>query len=112
MTVTKVPERWASSWDNNLRLAHLLDEAGIDFMLPIARWIGYGGETNFHGNVLETITWAAGLLALTRNITVFATTQRRPTIPWSSPSNWRPSTRSAAAASGPQHRRRLEQAGI
>ena len=74
MTVTKVPERWDNSWDNNLRLARLLDEAGIDFMLPIARWIGYGGETNFHGNVLETITWAAGLLALTRNITVFATT--------------------------------------
>ncbi len=35
MTVTKVPERWVSSWDNNLRLAQLLDEAGIDFMLPI-----------------------------------------------------------------------------
>ncbi|PLP59791.1 LLM class flavin-dependent oxidoreductase [Mesorhizobium loti] len=74
MTVTKVPERWVNSWDNNLRLARLLDDAGIDFMLPIARWIGYGGETNFHGNVLETITWATGLLALTRNITVFATT--------------------------------------
>ena len=43
-------------------------------MLPIARWIGYGGETNFHGSVLETITWAAGLLAHTSDITVFATT--------------------------------------
>jgi alkanesulfonate monooxygenase SsuD/methylene tetrahydromethanopterin reductase-like flavin-dependent oxidoreductase (luciferase family) len=42
-------------------------------MLPIARWIGYGGETNFHSGVLETITWAAGLLAQTRDITVFAT---------------------------------------
>lgn len=73
MTVTKVPERWVSSWDNNLRLARLLDDAGIDFMLPIARWIGYGGETNFHGGVLETITWATGLLAQTRNLTVFAT---------------------------------------
>jgi len=73
MSVTKVPERWVNSWDNNLRLAHLLDDAGIDFMLPIARWIGYGGETNFHGNVLETITWATGLLAKTRNINVFAT---------------------------------------
>ena len=73
MTVTKLPERWNSSWDNNLRLAKLLDAAGIDFMLPIARWIGYGGETNFHGGVLETITWAAGLLALTKNINVFAT---------------------------------------
>lgn len=73
MTVTKLPERWVNSWENNLRLALLLDEAGIDFMLPIARWIGYGGETDFHGSVLETLTWAAGLLASTRNIAVFAT---------------------------------------
>ncbi|HEV7448270.1 MAG TPA: LLM class flavin-dependent oxidoreductase [Steroidobacteraceae bacterium] len=73
MTVTKVPDRWDNSWANNLRLAKLLDDAGIDFMLPIARWIGYGGETNFHGSVLETMTWAAGLLAQTRAINVFAT---------------------------------------
>jgi dimethylsulfone monooxygenase len=73
MSVTKVPERWASSWENNLRLGKLLDAAGIDFMLPIARWIGYGGETNFHGSVLETMTWAAGLLACTDRITVIAT---------------------------------------
>ena len=73
MTVTRIPDRWDNSWGNNLRLAKLLDDAGIDFMLPIARWIGYGGETNFHGNVLETMTWATGLLAHTRNITVFAT---------------------------------------
>jgi FMNH2-dependent dimethyl sulfone monooxygenase len=72
-TVTKVPERWVNSWENNLRLAEMLDEAGIDFMLPIARWIGYGGETDFHGSVLETVTWAAGLLARTRKIAVFAT---------------------------------------
>src|SRR5882762_2979473 len=73
MTVTKVPERWDNGWANNLRLARLLDAAGMDFMLPIARWIGYGGETNFHGNVLETVTWATGLLAQTRQLTVFAT---------------------------------------
>ncbi|MCZ3377171.1 LLM class flavin-dependent oxidoreductase [Rhizobium sp. AG207R] len=73
MSVTKVPERWVNSWDNNLKLAQQLDEAGIDFMLPIARWIGYGGDTNFHGNVLETMTWAASLLASTNNINVFAT---------------------------------------
>ena len=61
MSVTKVPERWDASWASNLKLARLLDDAGIDFMLPIARWIGYGGETNFHGGVLETMTWAAAL---------------------------------------------------
>lgn len=73
MSVTKIPERWDASWESNLALSRLLDDAGIDFMLPIARWIGYGGETNFHGHVLETMTWAAGLLASTKRITVIAT---------------------------------------
>ena len=73
MSVTKVPERWVNSFENNLKLARLLDDADIDFMLPIARWIGYGGETDFHGSVLETVTWAAGLLAQTKKIAVFAT---------------------------------------
>lgn len=73
MTVTKAPERWQNTWENNLKLGKMLDEAGIDFMLPIARWIGYGGETNFHSGVLETITWATALLAHTKNLTVFST---------------------------------------
>jgi hypothetical protein len=73
MTVTKIPERWDATWDSNLAVARLLDDAGIDFMLPIARWIGYGGETNFHGYVLETMTWASALLASTKRISVFAT---------------------------------------
>lgn len=73
MSVTKVEERWVNSWDNNIKLAQLGDEAGIEFILPIARWIGYGGETDFHGSVLETVTWATGLLANTKRINVFAT---------------------------------------
>ena len=57
----------------NLRLARLCDEAGIEFLLPIARWKGYGGATDFEGETWETITWAGGLLAATRAITVFGT---------------------------------------
>jgi dimethylsulfone monooxygenase len=72
-SATKVEERWSASWPDCLRLARMADEAGIDFMLPIARWKGYGGETDFHGATLETKTWAAGLLAATSRITVFGT---------------------------------------
>ena len=72
--MTQIEERWDSSWDNNLKQAQLCDAAGLEFQLPIARWIGYGATTNFQHNVLETLTWAAGLLAKTRNITIFATT--------------------------------------
>ncbi|MBN7795576.1 LLM class flavin-dependent oxidoreductase [Parahaliea mediterranea] len=73
MAVTKIPERWENTWDNNLKLARLCDEAGLEFMLPIARWIGYGGDTDFHGGVLETVTWATGLTAHTRHMQIFAT---------------------------------------
>jgi len=73
MAVTKVAERWDNNWENNLNLVKQCDEAGIEFMLPIARWIGYGGDTDFHGDVLETVTWAAGLAAHSQNIQVFAT---------------------------------------
>ncbi|MBJ3814586.1 LLM class flavin-dependent oxidoreductase [Shimwellia pseudoproteus] len=73
MAVTQLAERWDNSWENNLKMAQLADEAGLEFLLPIARWIGYGGATNFHGNVLETTTWAAALLAATRYISVFST---------------------------------------
>ena len=70
---TKVPERWSGEWDDNLALARMADDAGFDFMLPIARWKGYRGATNFHGSVLEPTIYACGLLAQTRAITVFST---------------------------------------
>jgi alkanesulfonate monooxygenase SsuD/methylene tetrahydromethanopterin reductase-like flavin-dependent oxidoreductase (luciferase family) len=72
-SATKVPERWSASWPDCLALARMADEAGIDFMLPIGRWKGYGGETDLHGETLETVTWATGLLAHTERITVFGT---------------------------------------
>jgi dimethylsulfone monooxygenase len=71
--VTLVPERWSGNWPDCLRLARLADEIGIEFMLPVGRWKGYGGDTDYQGETLETVTWAAGLLAATRHITVFGT---------------------------------------
>ncbi len=71
--VTKVPERWSGSWADNVRLAQMADEAGIDFMLPVARWRGYGGDTDYQGATLETVTWATALLAKTKRLTVFGT---------------------------------------
>ena len=71
--VTMVPERWSGSWPDTLRLAQMAEDAGIDFILPIGRWKGYGGDTDYQGATLETVTWACGLLAATRRITVFGT---------------------------------------
>lgn len=73
LAVTTIDDRWSASWEDNLRMAQIADEAGIDFLLPIARWIGYKGDTNFHGHVLDPVVWAAGLLASTKRISVFST---------------------------------------
>ena len=73
LSATLIPERWDASWDHNLALAHMADDAGLDFMLPLGRWRGYGGQTDHNGEAFETLTWAAGLLAATRRIRVFGT---------------------------------------
>ena len=71
--VTLVPERWSGNWPDNLALARMADDAGIEFMLPVGRWKGYGGDTDYMGTTLETITWATGLLAQTKRLIVFGT---------------------------------------
>ena len=60
IAATTVAERWSGSWDDNVALAQALDDAGMDFLLPVAR--GF-----------ETITWACGLLGQTKRITIFGT---------------------------------------
>jgi hypothetical protein len=70
---TRLPERWDASWENNLRLAQLAESAGLECMVPVARWKGFGGATNVNATSLETITWACGLLAHTRHMTMFGT---------------------------------------
>jgi alkanesulfonate monooxygenase SsuD/methylene tetrahydromethanopterin reductase-like flavin-dependent oxidoreductase (luciferase family) len=42
--------------------------------VPVARWRGFGGVTNYNGTCFETMAWAAGMGALTRHAAVFATT--------------------------------------
>jgi len=73
LSATLVPERWEGTWDENLKAARLADEAGLDFLLPLGRWRGYGGETDHNGGVMETLSWAAGMLASTSHIMAFST---------------------------------------
>ena len=71
--VTKAPERWDASWENNVKAAKMADDAGLEFLLPIGRWHGYKGETDTEGTTYETLTWATGLLASTKEICVCGT---------------------------------------
>jgi alkanesulfonate monooxygenase SsuD/methylene tetrahydromethanopterin reductase-like flavin-dependent oxidoreductase (luciferase family) len=41
--------------------------------VPVGRWKGFGGATNFNGAGFECFSWAAGIGALTKYPAVFAT---------------------------------------
>jgi FMNH2-dependent dimethyl sulfone monooxygenase len=73
LTLTKVPERWPARWSEIVEVAQLADRAGIEFLLPIARWKGFGGEMNSREWSFETLTHAAALAGVTLRTGVFAT---------------------------------------
>jgi len=73
LAITKVAERWHARWDDVVAVAQMADRAGIEFFLPIARWKGFGGETNARGLSHETLTYAAALAGVTTRLCLFAT---------------------------------------
>ena len=73
IAITKVAERWRARWDEIAEVTQLADRAGLEFILPIARWKGYGGETNVRNASFETLTHGAALAALTTRIAIFST---------------------------------------
>ena len=73
LTLTRVPERWPALWSETMEVAQLADRAGLEFLLPIARWKGFGGEMNSREWSFETLTHAAGLAGVTQRIGVLAT---------------------------------------
>ncbi|AUX40203.1 alkanesulfonate monooxygenase [Sorangium cellulosum] len=72
-SMSKAPDRWCPTWENNRDLALAAEAAGLDFHIPFARWKGFGGESDPMGVSLDPITWTASLLAITKRITLFTT---------------------------------------
>jgi alkanesulfonate monooxygenase SsuD/methylene tetrahydromethanopterin reductase-like flavin-dependent oxidoreductase (luciferase family) len=68
------PTGFRVTWDQQLEIARTADRLGMEAMVPVGRWTGFGGETNFNGVCFETYTWAAGLAQATENIGIFTTT--------------------------------------
>jgi dimethylsulfone monooxygenase len=73
MTPSRAPERWSADWDEMVEVAKLADEAGVEFLLPIAKWLGLGGTADMWGRSFETFTQAAALGALTKRTGLFVT---------------------------------------
>ncbi len=73
LTLTRAPERWQAKWSDIVQVAQFADRVGFEFFLPIARWKGFGGETNSREWSFETLTFAAALAGATERIALFST---------------------------------------
>ena len=73
LTMSLAPERWPADWDDIVAMTKIADEAGIEFILPVAKWRGYQGKANIYGRSFETLTHGAALGALTKRIAIFST---------------------------------------
>jgi dimethylsulfone monooxygenase len=71
--MTSAPRSLEITWEHQKEIARKSDRLGLEAIVPIARWKGFGGNTNFNGTCFETFTWAAGLAEATENISVVST---------------------------------------
>lgn len=73
LTMSLAPDRWKANWDDIAAMCRIADEAGLEFILPVAKWRGYQGKANIYGKSFETLTHSAAIGALTKRICVFST---------------------------------------
>jgi alkanesulfonate monooxygenase SsuD/methylene tetrahydromethanopterin reductase-like flavin-dependent oxidoreductase (luciferase family) len=73
LTISTAPERWKADWDDIVAISQWADDAGIEFILPVAKWRGFGGDANVLGKSYETLTHGAAIGALTKRIGIFST---------------------------------------
>jgi dimethylsulfone monooxygenase len=73
MMATTAPTSYAVSWEHTKQIALQAERMGFEALVPVGRWRGFEGKTDFAGESFETYTWAAGLAEATERIMVFAT---------------------------------------
>jgi FMNH2-dependent dimethyl sulfone monooxygenase len=60
-------------WASVIEVARLADRMGLDAIVPLGRYRGFGGETDYGSTSFEVYTWAAAVASQTEYSAVFAT---------------------------------------
>jgi pyrimidine oxygenase len=61
------------SYAYNRKVAMLADDVGLDFIMAMAKFRGYGGETHHWNSALESVTLMSALAEATSRVKVWAT---------------------------------------
>jgi pyrimidine oxygenase len=60
-------------WKQNLAAALAAEAAGLDFVMSMGKWRGFGGQTNHWGVSMESLTMMAAIAQATSRIKIWAT---------------------------------------
>jgi dimethylsulfone monooxygenase len=71
--ISTLPSSYELSWPHSLAIAKLADEMEFELFMPVSRWRGFGGATDFAGETYETLTYMAAIAAATRNLLTLVT---------------------------------------
>lgn len=63
--------RYLPTWQHNLDISLEAERQGLDFVLSMMKYRGFGGESGYWDACLETFTLMAGLAAATKTIGLF-----------------------------------------
>ena len=72
-TLTMIDERLPISWPAHAEVARVADAMGLEAIVSVARWRGFGGAHNPQGATFDTFAWAAGIGSVTEYAHVFTT---------------------------------------
>lgn len=71
--ISETAPKLDGSYEQNKTAAMIADELGFDFIMAMAKWRGYGGNTDHWGTSLESMTMMAGIAEATKRAKVIAT---------------------------------------
>ncbi|BBH22463.1 luciferase [Paenibacillus baekrokdamisoli] len=71
--ISETSPKIVGSYEQNRTAAIIAEETGLDFIMSMAKWRGYGGTTNHWGTSLESMTLMAGLAEATSRVKIYAT---------------------------------------
>jgi pyrimidine oxygenase len=71
--ISKTTPHLDGLWSQNLEAALAAEAAGLDFVMSMGKWRGFGGETDHWGVSMESVTMMAAIAQATSRIRIWAT---------------------------------------
>lgn len=72
-TISHAETTFEPTYKHSVSISQKADALGFELLVPVGRWRGFGGSTDFNGTCMETYTWATAMATQTKNIMVFST---------------------------------------